>query len=50
MMLLFFISSVMIHLGRNPISGKRLPSDRRSIKEINSIVGILFHICERKTG
>lgn len=40
----------MIRLGSNPVSRRRPPSSRRSIKEINSIVGILFHICQRKMG
>lgn len=48
-MLLCFIISVKTLLGSNPGGGRGPPSGG-NIKEINSIVGILSHICQRKTG
>lgn len=41
---LFFSSSVMmIHLGKNPVSGGRPPKDRRRREVIVRIIGVLFH-------
>jgi hypothetical protein len=38
----------MIHFGRNPVNGGKPPSDMKFTKDIHSMVGILFHICERE--
>lgn len=47
MVQLFFSSSVMIiHFGKNPVSGGRPPRDRRITDIIVSIVGVLFHKSE----
>lgn len=44
---LFFISSVMIiHFGRNPVSGGRPPRDSSISEIIVSIAGVLFHRSE----
>lgn len=44
MMLLFFVSSWMIiHLGRNPVSGGRPPSDNIIVRMDAVIKGVLFH-------
>lgn len=44
MVQLFFSSSVMIiHFGKNPVSGGSPPRDRRITDIIVSIVGVLFH-------
>lgn len=44
---LFFISSVMIiHFGRNPVSGGRPPRDSNISEIIVSIAGVLFHRSE----
>lgn len=45
--LLFFISSaIMIHLGRNPVSGGRPPVDSRISEIMGRAIGILFHISD----
>lgn len=45
--LLFFMSSVMIiHLGRNPVSGGRPPVDSRISEIMGRAIGILFHISD----
>lgn len=44
---LFFISSVMIiHFGKNPVSGGRPPRDSNISEIIVSIAGVLFHRSE----
>lgn len=44
MMLLFFVSSWMIiHLGRNPVSGGRPPSDNIIARMEEVTRGVLFH-------
>lgn len=47
-MLSFFVSSwIIIHLGRNPVSGGRPPSDNM-IARIDAVsTGILFQRCDR---
>lgn len=48
MMLLFFVSSCTItHLGRKPVSGGSPPRDRRDVRIIRVIVGLLFHRIDR---
>lgn len=47
MVQLFFRSSVMIiHFGKNPVSGGRPPRDRRITDIIVNVVGVLFHRSE----
>lgn len=46
--LLFFNSLVMIYFGRNFVNGGKFLSDMKFIKDIYSMVGILFYICERE--
>ena len=44
---LFFISSVMIiHFGKNPVSGGMPPRDSNISEIIFSIAGVLFHRSE----
>lgn len=44
MMLSFFVSSWMIiHLGRNPVSGGSPPSDSIIVRMVVVIRGVLFH-------
>lgn len=47
MMLSFFVSSWIIHLGRNPVSGGRAPSDSMIARMDAVNMGILFHKCDR---
>lgn len=45
--LLFFMSSeIMIHLGRNPVSGGSPPVDNKINETIGRAIGILFHISD----
>lgn len=45
--LLFFMSSVMmIHLGRNPVSGGKPPVDSRINEIMGRAIGILFHMSD----
>lgn len=45
--LLFFNSSVIIiHFGRNPVSGGSPPVDNRIIEIVGSIIGVLFHMSD----
>lgn len=47
-MLSFFVSSwIIIHLGRNPVSGGRPPSDSIIARMDAANTGILFHRCDR---
>lgn len=47
-MLSFFVSSwIIIHFGRNPVSGGRPPSDSIIVKIDAASRGILFHKCDR---
>lgn len=44
-MLLFFVSSwIIIHLGVKPVKGGRPPSDRRVVRAIAVIRGVLFQM------
>ena len=44
-MLLFFVSSlIIIHLGVKPVKGGRPPSDRRVVRVIVVIRGVLFQM------
>lgn len=48
MMLSFFVSSWMIiHFGRNPVSGGRPPSDSMIVRMDAVSTGVLFHRCDR---
>lgn len=44
MLLLFIISWIIIHLGRNPVSGGRPPSDNRMTIIVEAINGELFQV------
>lgn len=47
-MLSFFVSSwIIIHLGRNPVSGGRPPSDSIIARTDAVSMGILFQRCDR---
>lgn len=45
MILLFFVSSwIMIHFGKNPVSGGRPPRDNIIVRISAAISGVLFHV------
>lgn len=44
--LFFSNSEMMVHFGRNPVSGGRPPRDKRISEVIIGIVGALFHRSE----
>lgn len=44
---LFFRSSeIIVHFGRNPVSGGSPPRDRRMMDVMVRIMGVLFHVRE----
>lgn len=44
---LFFRSSeIIVHFGRNPVSGGSPPRDRRMMDVMARIMGVLFHVRE----
>lgn len=46
-MLLFFTSSwIIIHFGRNPVSGGSPPRDNIIIRISTVMIGVLFHVNE----
>lgn len=47
-LLLFVISWMIIHFGRNPVSGGRPPKDIMIVKIIMVMNGSLFHICDNE--
>lgn len=50
MMLSFFVSSwIIIHFGRNPVSGGSPPSDSIMVRMAVVIRGVLFHECDSES-
>lgn len=47
-LLLFVISWMIIHFGKNPVSGGRPPKDIMIVKIIMVMNGSLFHICDNE--
>lgn len=45
-LLLEIRSLIIVHLGRNPVSGGRPPRDSRENNSVRIIIGILFHIID----
>lgn len=38
---------MIIHLGMNPVNGGNPPNDNRVVNVIVTIIGVLFHICDK---